>query len=286
MSKQICPGQDTRYWRPGDIFEVTCGGCGVTLEFFKDEATRKCPQCGTRIKNPHLALGCAQWCEHAQECLGFDLKAMPGDQSILEAEERSESMEATEVLVEEHRAIKRVLTVLRQAARDISDGKQHSPEVFEQAVDFIRNFADRCHHLKEENILFKEMEKKGIPAQGGPIGVMLLEHEKGRALARGMAEAIPGYAHGVAQARQALADQARGYANLLAQHIDKEDNILYPMANQRLTEKDQASLLARFEQMENEEMGPGVHEHYHELIAKLEILVLGHAHEETRHPHP
>ena len=79
MSKQFCPGQDTRYWRPGDIFEVTCGGCGVSLEFFKDEASRKCPRCGTRIKNPHLALGCAQWCEHAKECLGFDPKVMAGD---------------------------------------------------------------------------------------------------------------------------------------------------------------------------------------------------------------
>ena len=80
MTKKICPGQDTRYWRPGDIFDVTCGGCGVSLEFFKDEASRKCPQCGTRIKNPRLALGCAQWCEHAKECLGFDPKAvLPGD---------------------------------------------------------------------------------------------------------------------------------------------------------------------------------------------------------------
>ena len=195
-------------------------------------------------------------------------------------------MEATEILKEEHQAIKRVLKVLQQAARDISNGKQHSPEVFEQAVDFIRNFADRCHHRKEEDILFKEMEKKGIPVKAGPIGVMLLEHEKGRALVRGMAEAIPGYAQGVAQERKALADHLRSYANLLAQHIDKEDNILYPMANQRLTEKDQAALRARFEQVEKEEMGPGVHEHYHELIANLEILVLGHAHEETHHHHP
>ena len=53
-------------------------------------------------------------------------------------------MEATEMLVEEHKAIKRVLAVLQQAARDLGDGKQHSPEVFEQAVDFIRNFADKC----------------------------------------------------------------------------------------------------------------------------------------------
>jgi hemerythrin-like domain-containing protein len=195
-------------------------------------------------------------------------------------------VEATEILKEEHQAIKRVLAVLQQAARDISNGKQHAPEVFEQAVDFIRNFADKCHHMKEEDILFKEMEKKGIPVQGGPIGVMLLEHEKGRVLVRAMAEAIPGYAQGVAQARMALADHLRGYANLLAQHIDKEDNILYPMANQRLNPQEQASLRARFEQVEKEEMGPAVHEHYHDLVANLEILVLGHTHEETHHHHP
>ena len=58
---------------------MTCGACGLSLEFFKDEATRKCPKCGTRIKNPHLALGCAQWCEHAKECLGFDPKAVSVD---------------------------------------------------------------------------------------------------------------------------------------------------------------------------------------------------------------
>jgi len=79
MSKKICPGQDTRYWRPGDIFEVACATCGAAVEFFKDEATRKCSHCRTRIKNPRLALGCAQWCEHAKECLGFDPKARPGN---------------------------------------------------------------------------------------------------------------------------------------------------------------------------------------------------------------
>ena len=72
MSKTVCPGQDTRFWRPGDIFEVACAGCGALVEFWKDEGRRKCPKCGTRIQNPKLSMGCAQWCEHAKECLGFD----------------------------------------------------------------------------------------------------------------------------------------------------------------------------------------------------------------------
>ena len=79
MSKTICPGQDTRYWRPGDIFEVNCGGCGNPVEFFKDDSSRRCSKCGRRIINPKLSLGCAQWCEHARECLGFDPGSAPGE---------------------------------------------------------------------------------------------------------------------------------------------------------------------------------------------------------------
>jgi hypothetical protein len=74
MNKTRCPGQDTRFWRPGDIFSVTCVSCGTKVEFFKDEATRRCTVCGARLQNPKLAIGCAQWCEHARECLGFDPK--------------------------------------------------------------------------------------------------------------------------------------------------------------------------------------------------------------------
>ncbi len=81
MSKKICPGQDTRFWRPDDIFEVTCGECGAEVEFFKDDARRRCHKCGARVKNPKLSLGCALWCEHAKECLGFDPREMQEEDS-------------------------------------------------------------------------------------------------------------------------------------------------------------------------------------------------------------
>ncbi len=74
MSKTICPGQDTRFWKPEDIYEIECGKCGNVIEFFKDEGWRRCSKCGARVKNVKLAMGCAQWCEHAKECLGFDPK--------------------------------------------------------------------------------------------------------------------------------------------------------------------------------------------------------------------
>jgi hypothetical protein len=65
-----CPGQDSRYWKPGSIFEVQCPKCGAVVEFFKDDTTRKCGKCGYRFVNPKMDFGCASYCEFAEECLG------------------------------------------------------------------------------------------------------------------------------------------------------------------------------------------------------------------------
>jgi putative nucleotidyltransferase with HDIG domain len=73
---QKCPGQDTRFWGPKDVSEVACGRCGAVVEFFKTDGARHCPSCGSRVVNPRLSLGCAQWCDHARECLGFDPKPL------------------------------------------------------------------------------------------------------------------------------------------------------------------------------------------------------------------
>jgi len=65
-----CPGQDTRYWKPGDIFEAACPNCGALVEFFKDESTRRCKKCGQLAVNPKMDFGCAAYCKYAEECLG------------------------------------------------------------------------------------------------------------------------------------------------------------------------------------------------------------------------
>lgn len=65
-----CPGQDSRYWEAGAIFEVNCPQCGQPVEFFKDETRRKCPHCGHRFVNPRLDFGCASYCKYAAQCLG------------------------------------------------------------------------------------------------------------------------------------------------------------------------------------------------------------------------
>ena len=75
-----CPGQDTRFWKPEDIFEIACGHCGQPVEFFKNDGLRYCTQCGSRVVNPKVSVGCAQWCEHARDCLGYDPHA-PAEES-------------------------------------------------------------------------------------------------------------------------------------------------------------------------------------------------------------
>jgi hypothetical protein len=68
-----CPGQDQRFWKPEDIFEVKCPGCGEAIEFFKDEPKLKCRKCGRTVVNPRIDLGCAQWCRYAEHCLGVSV---------------------------------------------------------------------------------------------------------------------------------------------------------------------------------------------------------------------
>jgi HD superfamily phosphodiesterase len=65
-----CPGQDMRFWKPGAIFDAPCPKCGQTMEFFKDESTRKCKNCGSKVVNPRMDFGCASYCQHAEQCLG------------------------------------------------------------------------------------------------------------------------------------------------------------------------------------------------------------------------
>jgi DNA-directed RNA polymerase subunit RPC12/RpoP len=64
-----CPGQDLRYWKLDDIYEITCVHCGALIEFFKDDPRRLCKACGQRMLNPRNDMSCAQWCKHAKECL-------------------------------------------------------------------------------------------------------------------------------------------------------------------------------------------------------------------------
>ena len=179
-------------------------------------------------------------------------------------------MKASQVLKDEHRGIERMLSALEREAGQIESGEEVNPAFVEQAVDFLRNFADACHHHKEEKELFPALERAGVPVEGGPIGVMLADHVEGRKHIRSMADNLEAYRAGDASAAGRIAASARAYVELLRGHIWKEDNVLFRMADQMLPAAVQESLVANFDRIETEHMGPGVHERYHQMLDELD----------------
>ncbi|HLA68365.1 MAG TPA: hemerythrin domain-containing protein [Bacteroidota bacterium] len=161
-------------------------------------------------------------------------------------------MKPTDILKEEHRAIERLLNVLDRAAGKLERGEAVSPDLLEKSILFIQKFADGCHHQKEETLLFPAMEEKGFPRSVGPLGVMLHEHEMGRSLVSSMKRALGGFRNGSVEAGRDLAESARMFSGLLRDHIAKEDNVLFVMADQHFTENEQTRLLHRFRQVETD----------------------------------
>lgn len=178
-------------------------------------------------------------------------------------------MKATKVLMAEHEGIMEMLRITWIAAERLKAEEKVDIDIFRNAVDFFANFADRCHHGKEEHHLFTRMAEKGIPEKGGPIGVMLLEHEAGRSHIRGMKAALESLASGSESAEGDLAHHALAYVQLLSDHIQKENGVLFPMADRVLNEQEQDDLAAAFEAVEAQEIGEGVHERYHRMIHAL-----------------
>ena len=176
---------------------------------------------------------------------------------------------ATQILRKEHDAILKMLGVTGLVAQKLDRHEAVAPEALAGLLEFFRLFADTCHHGKEEELLFPLLEKKGLPRAGGPIGVMLWEHDKGRALVREMASAGDAYRNGDAASGPRWALAANGYADLLREHIIKENEILFVMAERMLSDAEQRELAAAFDKVEVEKMGAGTHERLHALMDKL-----------------
>jgi hemerythrin-like domain-containing protein len=183
-------------------------------------------------------------------------------------------MKATEILIAEHAVIGRVLDALQEAIQAPAAG----PEFFSAAADFASGFADGCHHRKEENVLFKALGRSGMPVNGGPIGVMLNEHEQGRQLIRAMRRAAADWENGQETGRVETLKAAGQYVSLLRQHINKENNILFPMADRFIPLPEQAQVAEDFEHVEHAETGEGVHEKYLALAESLEAQARAWAH--------
>jgi len=171
-------------------------------------------------------------------------------------------MKATEVLVEEHRVIEQVLNTLELGVKRLESGQVVRPEFFLAAMDFIRGFVDGCHHQKEEGVLFRHMEDQGIPFQGCPLGVMLAGHELGRQYTQAMIFAANSMKSGDLSANRRAKESSRSYIALLRRHIYKEDDILFPIADDVIPPDRQPSVWDDFERVEHVETGEGLHKKY------------------------
>lgn len=158
--------------------------------------------------------------------------------------EQSESPVA--VLKAEHQIILRVVRILGGLMDRFEQAGAFAEAPLAKCVVFIRLFADACHHGKEEDLLFPVLESRGIPRDGGPIGVMLHEHQVARGLTREMAGALTDVRTGDAAARRRFCKAARQYVDLLTNHIFKEDNVLFTMGDRLMHPDDQAALGSKF----------------------------------------
>ena len=171
---------------------------------------------------------------------------------------------AIEDLKHEHEAILSSLKILDQITEDIDKGSTPDKVDLSNFIGFLKEFADKCHHGKEEGMLFPALTNAGIPEKGGPIGVMLSEHVQGRNFIKEMDHATasgPDY--------KAFAGAARHYSSLLENHIQKENNVLFPMAEKTLDKAQLEQLYKSFEEHEEKVIGHGRHEELHQMLKEL-----------------
>lgn len=179
-------------------------------------------------------------------------------------------MRPTEQLKAEHEGIKLMLMVL---GKILGKPETINQEHFAKILEFLKIFVDKCHHGKEEDLLFPAMEKAGVPRDGGPIGVMLMEHVQGRGYVKGMSDAFDKFKKD-RKAMTAIVENGNNYIELLTQHIEKENNILFAMADRVLSKEAQDELEEGFEKLEVERIGLGKHEEFHGLLHQLKKTYL------------
>ncbi len=171
---------------------------------------------------------------------------------------------AIDDLKHEHDAIQAALKILESFERRTSAGEPVDTGDLSAFLGFLKEFADKCHHGKEEGILFPALVSAGLPAQTGPIGVLLDDHVQGRGWIAQMESSLT---PALDPAR--FAQAAHGYRDLLQAHIRKENEVLFPMAEQMLKPDQLDSLFERFEAHEEQVIGAGRHEQLHGVLKAL-----------------
>jgi hemerythrin-like domain-containing protein len=178
-------------------------------------------------------------------------------------------MKPTQELIAEHNGVLVALQILEKVEMALAAKNAQAVEHLGQLLDFFKGFVDRCHHAKEEEVLFPELQRRGVKREGGPIGVMLMEHDKGRGHVKAMSEGFERLLRGEIDVVTAIRNSARAYRDLLREHIDKENNVLFPMADHLVPDEVAAKLIEQFDKIERDRVGEGKHEAYHAMLHRL-----------------
>lgn len=179
-------------------------------------------------------------------------------------------IDITQALVTEHRLILRMIALLETSAPRTAAGDYTNWQFYLDGVDFIRNYADRFHHAKEEDVLFSALVTNGMPRENSPVAAMLMEHDQGRAYVRSMESAVLKALDGLPGQESDIAENALSYAALLREHIAKEDDILYPLAERVIPETMRVDIVRGYHQAETQ-AAAGFIEHYTKLVEAYEL---------------
>lgn len=178
----------------------------------------------------------------------------------------------TQDLVDEHSGIMLMLKIMDKVAVRLHQGDAVSMDHLQKIAEFLKNFADNCHHGKEEGILFPELMKN--PENITLLNELLGEHKTGRDYIRGINESLVSFKPGNPDATH-IAINFEGYIALLTSHIRKENDLLFPVADRELSVELQDELVERFEALERDVIGEGKHEEYHGWLHELKEAYLG-----------
>lgn len=171
-------------------------------------------------------------------------------------------------LMDEHRIIETVLDGMERQLAGFGN-RPFPTSFFERALDFFTTFADGCHHYKEEVALFPMLKAHGVPDEGGPIGCMLHDHAFGRSCLAGIRSNLEAARGGSSDAIAAVAKSAADYIHMLRQHIIKEDNVLFRVAQQAITGADSEALGRQFSDPTESRIAPELKQRYVALAAEL-----------------
>lgn len=178
-------------------------------------------------------------------------------------------MKPTEILMEEHRVIERVLTALEKAASRLSRGEDVYLRFFSGTSTLINGFNDSYHYKKEEQLLLPTLIENGLPRDSAAVATLLAEHDEGRRMAHRLHQVIDRYQAGDINARDQVVLAALGYVSLLRRHMYKEDHTLFPMVEKMIPPEQQDRMTEAFDRFEMEANGAELHEKYYGMADRL-----------------